>query len=231
MSILKYGVEGEGKIVKYLIGIPYVNRPDLLKVAVNSIKAYWPHLVIVDCSDGRDLRTSNNLPADVSVYEPPVFLTLSQSLNLLRQLAIEQQCDVMMYMHTDAEAHEGTPEQLLSIVETLLTNKEKKWGAAFTNYDTLAVYNMEAVKAIGMWDTILTAYFIDNDYYRRMSLAGYELIDTGLAVSHHNGSSTIRSDLRRGFLNSITFPMYQYYYEQKWGGTPGKELFSTPFNL
>lgn len=217
--------------MKYLIGIPYVNRPDLLKLAINSIKTYWPSLIIIDNSDNNSLRVNDIVPETISIYKPPVPLTFTQSMNLLRKFALEQQCDVMMYMHIDAEAPVGIPEQLLSIVQSLLTKKDRKWGALYTFYDTLAVYNMEAIQAIGTWDTIFSAYFTDNDYYRRMKLAGYELIETGLAVTHHNGSSTINSDPHLKFLNGITFPLYRHYYEKKWGGAPGNERFLTPFNL
>lgn len=31
------------------------------------------------------------------------------------------------------------------------------------------------------------------------------------------------------YVNDITFPMYERYYEAKWGGRPGEERFITPF--
>ena len=64
-----------------------------------------------------------------------------------------------------------------------------------------------------------------------MRLAGFEIIETGLEVTHHNeASSTIKSDAKRAFLNSVTFPLYAEYYRQKWGGDPGSEQFIQPFN-
>jgi hypothetical protein len=218
--------------MKYLIGIPYVNRPDLLKLAVNSIQLFWPHAIIVDNSDNMDLRTNNDWPRDILIYEPSVPLTFSQSMNLLQRLALEQECDVVMFMHNDAEAHTGTPEGLLSLLESLLQNSAHKWGAVFTNYDTLAAFNMEAVRDVGRWDIILPQYFADNDYYRRIRLKGYEIVCTDLAVTHHNNaSSTIKSDPAKLYMNGITFPLYKRYYARKWGGEPGNEIYTTPFNL
>jgi hypothetical protein len=74
-------------------------------------------------------------------------------------------------------------------------------------------------------------YFSDCDYYRRVQLAGFELLETGRPVVHvDQGSNTLRSDPRREFLNRITFPLYAAYYAMKWGGRPGREKFALPFN-
>lgn len=219
--------------MKYLLGIPYVNRPDLLREALNSVKPFWPYTLLIDNSLQRELSTnlgaSNFLPPGVKVYQPSVPLTFSQSMNLLQDLAKEQQCDAILYMHNDAAAQPGTPEAFLSILESLVNDPNKKWGVLFTNYDTLAAYNVEAARVVGRWDTTFPDYFSDNDYYRRLKLAGYELVESNLAVSHH-GSSTINSNESLAFKTSVTFPLYQLYYQTKWGGPTGKEKFQTPFN-
>jgi len=133
-------------------------------------------------------------------------------------------------MHNDAEAAVGTPERLLAIVEEAVTSKQR-WGVVFTHYDTLAAFSMEMVRVVGQWDTTLPQYFADEDYYLRVRLAGYELINTGLPMIHHtNGSSTLKSDPRRRCLNSVTFPLYERYYTDKWGGLPRSETYDWPFN-
>ena len=35
---------------------------------------------------------------------------------------------------------------------------QRPWGAAFTNYDTLAAFNMQAVRETGPWDINLPQY-------------------------------------------------------------------------
>jgi len=216
--------------MKYLIGIPYVNRPDLLYLAVNSIKLFWPQAIVIDNSKNYDLRYDKQMSPEIPVYEPPVPLTFSQTMNLLQRMALERQCQVLLFMHNDAEAHPGTPEAFLAVLQELQVSG-RKWGIALTNYDTLAAFNMEAVMNVGIWDTVLPQYFADIDYYRRMRLAGYEEVITDLGVTHHNNaSSTIKSDSDRMFLHHITFPLYERYYETKWGGKIGEERFNTPFN-
>ena len=212
--------------MNYLLGIPFANREDLLERALATVKPLWPHTVIVDNSEpGLD-------PAawPVRVVPSPVPLTFSQSMNLLQRLASEQSCDVLLYMHNDAEAGPGTADRLLAITDEALVSG-RRWGVAFTHYDTLASFNMTMVREVGPWDTILPNYFADNDYYRRVRLAGYEMIETGLPVAHvGGGSNTINSDPRRRFLNGVAYPLYERYYATKWGGTPGRETYVQPFN-
>ena len=212
--------------MRYILGIPFLNRPDLLRVAIQSVKPLWPHTLIIDNSDtGLDTAMW-----PVPVVRPPVPLMISQTMNLLQRLAAERSCEVVLFMHNDAEAAVGTPERLLAIIEEAITSKQR-WGVVFTHYDILAAYSMEMARVVGQWDTTLPAYFADDDYYRRVRLAGYEFINTGLQVIHHNnGSSTLKSDPRLMFLNNVTFPLYERYYTAKWGGLPGSETYDWPFN-
>jgi hypothetical protein len=149
-------------------------------------------------------------------------------MNLLHRRAGAGACRMLLYMHSDAEAGPGTTERLLEAAEEA-TASGRRWGAIFTLYDVLAAYNLEAFSAVGGWDTVLPQYFTDNDYYRRIRLAGFETIETGLPVTHET-SSTIRSDGVRAYMNSVTFPLYERYYAMKWGGPPGQERFTQPFN-
>lgn len=216
--------------MKYLVGIGYVNRDDLLNKAIKSIELFWSNTLIIDNSNHKDLRKKDLFSADVRVYEPPVPLTFSQTMNLLHRFGSEQRCDVIIFMHNDAEADVGTAEKFLLAIEKM-QKEGRKWGVVFTNYHTLAAFNMKAVKETGPWDTILPHYFSDCDYYRRLHLAGYEHVKTGLNVIHHNnGASTIKSDAQLEHINNRTFPLYQSYYQSKWGGLPGKERFTMPFN-
>ncbi|MDT7604174.1 MAG: hypothetical protein QOF61_2171, partial [Acidobacteriota bacterium] len=166
----------------------------------------------------------------VPILRPPVSLTFAQTMNLLQREAARRDCDALLFMHNDAEASEGTPEKLLSVIAEAHAAR-RRWGAVFTHYDTFAAFNLEATRVVGEWDAALPQYFSDNDYYRRVRLAGYEIIDTGLPVMHHNGaSSTVKSEPSRSFLNGVTFPLYGSYYAAKWGGSPGVERFDWAFD-
>ncbi|WP_019421432.1 glycosyltransferase family 2 protein [Paenibacillus sp. OSY-SE] len=215
--------------MRYIVGIPYVNRRDLLYRAIDSIRPYWGHIFVLDNSAERELKHDTGLSRSVTVYEPPVPLTFTQSMNWFQRVAAEREADAVFYMHTDAEAHPGTPEAFLGVLEELQSSG-RKWGLALTNFDALAAYNMEAVRAAGPWDTIFSSYFADIDYHRRLRLAGYDEVFTGLPVEHH-GSSTRKSDSRFNFIVDTTWPLYERYYELKWGGKMAQETYMTPFNM
>jgi GT2 family glycosyltransferase len=202
--------------MNYLVGLAYVNRPDLLRTAVRSIQPFWTRTVVIDNSEHYDLRKDDFIRSAVEVYEPPVPLTFTQTMNLMQRKAMEQGCDVVLFMHNDGEAESEVPERLLAFLEEL-EESGRNWGVVFTHYDVLVAFRMKAIKVVGPWDTKLPQYFADNDYYRRVRLAGFETVDTGLQVHHHNASSTLQSDPIRKHINGITFPLYEKYYKTKWG--------------
>jgi len=223
--------------MRYIVGIPYVNRIDLLQDAIESIELYWDNLVLIDNSSSKELARQN-FAKDFLIIEPIVPLTFSQSQNAFISIANEKACDVYMYMHSDAVAVEGTPKKLLELTQQLFETK-RNWGAVFTNcgvqpaqnLDTLAAYNMEAIRDVGRYDTVIHDYFSDCDYYRRMALKSYELIHSDLRVIHQNGgSNAINSDYMLKFINNKTYGLYRHYYMAKWGGEPGKEQFTVPFS-
>src|SRR5262249_43948240 len=183
--------------MRYILGIPFVNRPDLLSLAVHSVRALHPNTVIIDNSE----HGLNQPDWPVRISRPPAPLTFSLSMNFLQQIAREAGCEILLFMHNDAEAVGDSAERLLAIAREA-TEAGRRWGVIFTHYDTLAAFDMRMVCAVGRWDTTLPQYFADNDYYRRVRLAGYETIDTGLPVIHHNNaSSTVKSDSCLGLIN------------------------------
>jgi predicted O-methyltransferase YrrM len=212
--------------MRYLLGIPFVNRPDLLRRAVKSVRALLPHVVIVDNSDaGLD---AGRWP--VEILRPPASLSFTQTMNLLQRRALDTGCDVLLCMHNDAEAGEDTPLRLLALLDEAFA-AGRRWGAAFTVYDALVAFNAVMIREVGAWDQALPQYFADNDYYRRVRLAGFEILDTGLPVTHHSdASSTVKSDPLLAHVNGVLFPLQHQYYAAKWGGEAHQERFQRPFD-
>lgn len=205
------------------IFIPFVNRPDLLDKAVASVRTFPSAYPLIINNSGEPL----GILADK--YNPPVPLTASQSLNLMQYLASGAGVPFYFFLHNDAEAGAGTVEALYTLAREK-TERGDKWGVIFTNYDALAAYNTAAFAdpAVGPWDQNLPQYYTDNCMYRRLRLAGYEMVSSELPV-HHVGSRTLHSDPIRERVNRITFPIYGQYYAQKWGGPPGSETFDKPW--
>ncbi|MCI3926314.1 glycosyltransferase family 2 protein [Paenibacillus sp. TRM 82003] len=203
--------------MKFIVSIGYVNRPDLLELALRSVEAFRPHIVVTDNSEGLDLRQHPEIARMAHIFEPPVPLTYTQKMNVMRRKAIEWNCDALLYMHNDAEPDAGTPERLLAKVEELLAKREP-WGVVYTQFDILAAFNVEALRRAGPWDTNFPQYFSDIDYYRRLDVAGYPAVWSELPVKHHNGGmSTMKSDAYRKAVNQETWPLYEAFYVEKWG--------------
>lgn len=206
--------------------IPYVNRPDLLKRALSVAPEVAPHLSILDNSaDGLN-------PADweVPIIRPSIPLGVSQSINFMFRLTREAGCSTMLYMHSDGHAQPGTCLDLLECCRKA-TIEGRRWGVMFTLYDILFALNLDLLKRVGDWDINLPWYCADQDYYRRVTLAGLEAAESGLKHQvDHFSSATIRSDKKLDFINGVMHPLAFQYYEKKWGGLCGQEKWTVPFN-
>jgi hypothetical protein len=210
--------------LRFLLGIPVVVGPDLLRRAVDSVESLWPQTVIVDNTDAGLDRAA--WPVDL--VRPCVPLSFSQSMNLLQALASERSSEALLLLHSDAAVAPGTAQAMLDVLGRAVA-EQRRWGIAFTHYDAFAAFSLAMADDVGRWDTTLPHYFADEDYYRRARLAGWEVIETSLPVLHEP-SSTIRSDAHRWRLNQVTYPLYERYYAAKWGGPPGRETFVHPFD-
>jgi hypothetical protein len=208
----------------YRAVITYVNRPDLLIRSVESMSDIAENLTIIDNSvDGIDLRFP---PAKYLRPTYPLFFT--QAINYALLEAKKAGCAFLLRQHADAMAHSGVCLKVVEMARRLSADGWK-WGVIFTVYDTLAAFNLDVLDDVGLWDTVFPAYFADNDWFWRIKLAGYQLVDSGFPMDHEV-SAAIHSDPRLMFMNHQTFPLYQSYYERKWGGLPGHETFTVPFN-
>lgn len=218
--------------MKFIIGIPFVVGLDFTQKALQSIRPYWEHTYVIDSSVPPDPPASSIWQQGDSwtLMRLLIPIGMAQSVNLIMALGEKHGCDVMFYMHNDAEAGEGTVERLLELAAQYI-RVNRKWAVLFTSYDALCCYNMACVRDVGPWDARLFPfpYYGDNDWHRRVQLAGWELIDTGLPCAHF-GSHSLKINPQYKFLNQITFDNQCDIYKKKWGGHPGQETFTKPFN-
>jgi len=210
--------------------IPYINRPDLLKRAVDSVPELWHNLTVVDNSD---YGVDTELPDSVEVFVPPVPLSFSQSQNFFfRDAKWNRNCRFIVWLHNDCEIPQGAAQQLIERVRDYYA-EGRKWGVCFTYYDILSAVNLDMIDEVGGYDTNIFSYKSDQDMYRRVQLAGWELVNTEIEVeaikAGHVGSQTIRSDERLNLINGVTQTMAAFYYESKWLGDAGYEKTDIPF--
>jgi GT2 family glycosyltransferase len=89
-----------------------------------------------------------------------------------------------------------------------------------------------AMEVVGLFDEAFhPAYFEDKDYLYRMRLLGLSPLSVPGAGYHHRVSATIKAippdQLPSHHRN---FEVLRQHYIAKWGGEPGEERFTSPFN-
>jgi hypothetical protein len=206
--------------MKHKLHIPFVNREDLLRDAVESVREIGN---IHIWADGVPCPV---IP-DATLHElPPIPFTAVQ--NFFIQSSWDD--DIMFFMHNDGLAAVGAAQRLL---KQALLQQDEKWGVMFTHYDVLCAFNMRAVRAVGYWDTMFFQYTADTDYYHMLRAAGWPSLDIGGHDVEHrnNASSTLKADPlfnhRTQFRAGDAFD--HRYYKMKWGGVAGEETFTKPF--
>ena len=211
----------------YTVGLSYVGGQKFLNLALASIEPHWKHVHVVNNTEPFvQLQDCENKWASWQEQVPVHPLTHTQTVNTL--LGMASGLDAAFIMHCDAMAQYNTIDALLAMLPDL----PRKWGVVFTNYDVLAMYNPKAFAAVGPWDwQNFPSYYSDNDWYRRLELAGYSKHESGLPVEHVGSHVINHVDKWRKFRTSFMMPMWEDIYRRKWGGKPGEEIFTVPFNL
>ena len=199
--------------------IPYVNRPDMLKRVLSNIPTEHTEAIVIN-------NSGEYLYVNCKMLIPPVPLTFTQSQNWMLALAKHFKWPFYMWVHCDALLE---PDSVGRLYEKAMEEcaKGTKWGAIYTLYDVLCAYTVEAMEVVGGYDTLFFDYASDCDFYRRLDLAGYARLESGIQIGHDQGSQTIRSDPAQNRRVGIQVDYRGRLYRAMWGGDPGKETFAT----
>ncbi len=94
----------------------------------------------------------------------------------------------------------------------------------------MCLFTKHLFQTIGYIDVnFYPAYYEDNDYSHRAQLAGLKLCRLQNSRYFHFWSRTIHQGNMKK-INDKYFSMNKSFYIEKWGGEPGKESFSKPYN-
>lgn len=211
-------------MTKKFIFIPVVNNFNLLEKAINSVPdgLFDDYFIFNNSQQQIPINTKQ-----FKVIDKFGRLTFKQTQNAMREYAIINNYDYYCFMHNDGEVIDDTVERLIKFAD-YLTREEKKWSVIFTNYDVLCAYSTECVKNIGKWGDSRwpiqqTGYYLDNDYYRRMSLSKYTVYNLNNSNVLHNESSNTIKDKNESKLWDEQRKSVTQHYITKWGGKPGEE--------
>jgi hypothetical protein len=201
--------------------VPVVNRFDLLKRCIDSLSIRLTTEPVIVNNSGKELPDEFHRCPIVTPKSP---LTFSQTQNLMLELVVKTRKPLYFFMHADAEDNEGILDKLFDMAMI----QRDKWSVIFTNYDALACFNTEAMQAIGGWDEGFEWYTSEVDTYRRLRLAGYPTLESGLRVKH-TPSQTLNSDPEIRRRVSEGYAQRLERYRLKWGGDAGNEKFEVPY--
>lgn len=219
-----------------VLGIPVLNRPDLLAECLRSIDLDV-RLVVIDNSgtgamgdvvadldgtvgpkgDPHARAFGKPYWSDALIVEPAANLGYTASVNhIIRCFPDEPR---WLIANADVQFAPGDLERLTT---------EPGW-VGITDWRVFSL-DAETVDAVGLWDENFQNYCSDADYERRCTLAG---VDWRFIAGDttHVGSVCWTGDERGRANNARTYPLERAYYRDKWGGElRGGETFATPFD-
>jgi GT2 family glycosyltransferase len=205
-----------------ILGIPVINRPDLLRVCLESIDTEV-RLVVIDNSGTGELGDlAAEIRPDALIVDPPSNLGVAASWNfIIRSFPAEP---YWLIANADAVFGPGDLERLA------IDTPDPRWVGVNGDWRVFGI-NAACIDRVGWFDeNFHPIYCEDADYEYRCSLAGvpWSFID---GTTSHAGSAAYRSDPRYADANARTYPANRAYYEAKWGGAlRGGERFTTPFD-
>lgn len=124
---------------------------------------------------------------------------------------------------------ETTPALLASMN---IKEKEACGEAPHPNFSAFMV-SKELWDVVGEFDEVFfPAYFEDNDYHYRMKLADYAAVVLPPALFLHFGSGTQNeaNEDKTPIVPGPAFEKNRLSYARKWGGVPGSEIYTHPYN-
>lgn len=206
----------------FSIGIPTINRADLLNPTLEKYLVDFPDTEIVLVDNGNQQLIEHER---INIYRPGENLGVAGSWNYLcrhifsklnKPYALILNDDVYLgkFDHQVTECIEKLPEESL-LVST------GTWCSFLLPARTFG--------RVGEFDEgFKIAYFEDNDYAYRLKLAGTPHFPTKgitpLKVIKNSGSLERDRSLNRMFEHN------RQYYIEKWGGPLNEEKFTKPFN-
>ena len=203
-----------------VIGIPYLNRPELLFRLIDSIPMDMVERVHV---------IDNSPPIGaISLGHPKAVVT-----RMHHNVGVAASWNAIIKLNPKARWWCILNSDVIVSRETLeaLEQAMKVHSIAYMNMMSAFGVRSDCIQRVGWFDeNYIPAYFEDNDYDYRCRLMGVHIENLHLDVDHV-GSAVIKGSEHYARENGRTFGAGRAYHHEKWGGGPGAEVFPTPFNL
>ena len=206
---------------KFAIGIPTLNRYDLLKPSLMLYAKDFPNIEIFLLDNGNQSIQNFN---HVHLIKADKNYGVAGSWNILCNKIFARGYDNALILNDDIYLGQKTP-----VINFLLERKKYKGQFLRATPDWCAFLISKKI-----WDNVgnfneefYPAYYEDNSYEYRMRLKGYnpiKLVELNPYV--YRSSQTMEKDPQ---MAEIVKKNKKLYIEM-WGGEPKLEKFKTPFN-
>ena len=191
------------------------------------------HYKILDNGNSyaRKWHKAHPLPVDVEIISPNGNIGVAAAWNHF----LKTTEGLLIIANDDIEVF---PDTIKRMTDMYYANKDKTvvlYSLSGMNAFSFFLVHSSIRDKIGLFDEgFYPAYFEDNDYIRRIQLKGckQKILHNARYIHHDNGSATLKEQKRRNIAkdHDKNFRRNRDYYIKKWGGLPGKEKFTKPFN-
>lgn len=204
---------------KFAIGIPTINRADLLNEALEKYVKDFPDIMIYILDNGNQ-EINHKLSENIIVERSSENKGVAGSWNFLMKRIFKHH-EYAFILNDDIYLGKNKND-----IESLLENKYDFYVTEF-NWCSYIIPK-STFELVGGFDEIFfPAYYEDNDYHQRMKMCNLSYFATNkLNPEIFRNSMTIEKDPS---LNQ-EFETNKFKYIVKWGGLPGFETFKTPYN-
>jgi GT2 family glycosyltransferase len=169
----------------------------------------------------------------VQLLQPPSNLGVGPSWNLLAREFLLTEEDLLLICGDDVTLHSDTIEKLVQVAHVsqadfvIPDQSRATMPQAFSCF----MVRKSLFEKVGYFDErFWPAYFEDNDFHRRMKIAGAVEAVAPCGYDHLN-SGTLKAYSKQELdQHHVRFRACRDYYIEKWGGLPGEERFNEPFN-
>jgi GT2 family glycosyltransferase len=206
---------------KLIIGIPTINRADLLNEALEKYFEDFQDTEIFIVDNGNQSIITRE--KKFAIYKPAENLGVAKSWNIIMDYADKLDATHVLMLNDDI--YLGKTEHEIKML--IRNNEDVDFINSFYNWCSY-ILKVEAWKIAGKFDEdFFPAYFEDNSFDYKMTLSGRKKTWTSfLDPLVYRNSMTIAKDPA---LNN-RFEHNRQLYIRMWGGIPTEEKYITKFN-
>jgi len=213
--------------VTLLLGVPVYRKYNLLAKLIESALAgsmVPDRIVVVD--NGCRFDTEYHGPLErVEVIRPGTNEGCAAGWNRILSAASAAHDEIILANDDIVIRPDG--------IELMIRQLRADHGASVVRGHGFSLFclSQETWRRVGMFDErFWPAYFEDNDYQHRLTLASVPMPPKVVAAAGHASSATINTyNWIERLRFRVRYALNRWYYVLKWGGRPGRERRTSPF--